>query len=159
LTALFLHGGGSHLLSNLGAGIFIFAAVLSVIGRWRGWLLIGLAGVLGNLAAAAIHYPAEYRSLGASTAIFAAVGLLTGRALRIVARVPRAQRWRAFFLPFATGLTVLGLYGSGGLEVDVVAHITGFIAGMLLGVAAGRPQDARPGLPRAGEPGAITDAP
>jgi membrane associated rhomboid family serine protease len=144
-TALFLHGNGSHLVSNLCAGIFVFAAVLSVIGRVRGWLLIGIAGVVGNLAAAAVHYPDDYRSLGASTAIFAAVGLLTGRAVRTALRVPPSHRWRTFFLPFATGLTVLALYGSGGPEVDVLAHITGFGAGVLLGLIATAAKRATPG--------------
>lgn len=137
VTALFLHGDIGHLVSNLVGGIFVFAAVLTTMGRGRGWALLSAAAIAGNLAAAAAHHPGEYRSLGASTAIFAAVGLLTGRALRLVLRVDHPHRWRALFGPLAAGLTVLALYGAGGQEVDVMAHLTGFAAGLALGLVAG----------------------
>ncbi|MCF7687698.1 MAG: rhomboid family intramembrane serine protease [Cephaloticoccus sp.] len=133
-TALFLHGNSAHLVANLFSGVFVFAAVLSVMGRVRGWLLLGLAGMMGNLLNSAAHYPDEFHSLGASTAIFGAVGLLTGRALRATFRKDQPRRWRNFFLPLATGLTVLALYGAGGPEVDVMAHVTGFGSGVVLGI-------------------------
>ncbi|MFI5336300.1 MAG: rhomboid family intramembrane serine protease [Opitutales bacterium] len=136
-TALFLHADGSHLVSNLVAGVFAFAAALSVFGRRWGWGLIGLAAVAGNLADAAVHYPGPYRSLGASTALFAAVGLLCGRAAGLTVRGGGARRWRPLFLPLATGLTVLALYGAGGPLVDVVAHVGGFGVGVVLGAVAG----------------------
>lgn len=136
LTALFLHADESHLVANLFAGVFVFATVLSLFGRARGWLLLALGGVVGNLAVAALHYPGPYRSLGASTAIFAALGLLTGRAVRRVARSGGPHRWRAFFVPAGSGLAVLALYGAGVPPVDVLAHATGFVAGTLLGFAA-----------------------
>ena len=143
-TALFLHGNSAHLVSNLFSGVFVFAAVLSVLGRGRGWLLLGLSGVAGNLLNAAVRYPDEFHSLGASTAIFGAVGLLTGRAVRVTFRPGQPRRWRNFFLPLATGLTVLALYGAGGPEVDVMAHVTGFVAGIVLGIAAGGARALRP---------------
>lgn len=138
-TALFLHADLAHLLSNLLSGIFVFSAVLSTIGRLRGWTLLALASLLGNLAAAAVNYAAPCRSIGASTAIFAGLGLLTGRAIRVVARSSHPHRWRTMFVPFAAGLTVLGLYGAGGVHVDVLAHLTGFAAGLGLGFAAALP--------------------
>lgn len=141
LTALFLHADEAHLVSNLLGGVFVFAAVLSIFGRARGWLLLGLAAVAGNLVVAAVHYPGPYRSLGASTAIFAALGLLTGRAVRLAARGRHPHRWRSFFVPSAAGLTILALYGAGAPPVDVLAHVTGFVAGAVLGFLAGRPAD------------------
>jgi len=87
-TALFLHADLGHLASNVLSGIFVFAAVLSTIGRRRGWLLLAVASLAGNVAIAALNYPGPYRSLGASTAIFAGLGLLTGRAIRRAARPP-----------------------------------------------------------------------
>jgi membrane associated rhomboid family serine protease len=143
-TALFLHADFGHLISNELSGIFVFAAVISTIGRGRGWLLLALASLSGNLAIAALCYPSPYRSLGASTAIFAGLGLLTGRAIRLVrAAAPAlserrwAGRWRAVFVPLAAGATLLGLFGAGGMEVDVGAHFTGFGAGLIWGFAAG----------------------
>ncbi|MEY4938801.1 MAG: hypothetical protein RIQ93_536 [Verrucomicrobiota bacterium] len=132
-TALFLHADVDHLISNGLSGILVFAAVLSTFGRVRGWLLICVSGITGNLGVAAINHPAAYRSLGASTAIFAALGLLTGRAVRALAAPGRQRRWREMFVSLAAGLTVLGLYGAGGINVDVIAHVSGFGAGLVLG--------------------------
>ena len=145
LTALFLHADAGHIVSNLFSGVFVFAAVLSIFGHARGWLLLGLAAVAGNLLVAAAHYPNPYRSIGASTAIFAALGLLTGRAVRLATTSRHPHRWRAFFVPAAAGLTILGLYGIGGPQVDVLAHVAGFAAGAVLGLIAARPA-SRAGL-------------
>jgi rhomboid protease GluP len=124
-------------ISNALGGLLVFPAVLSSSGRLRGWLLLLLASVAGNLAVAAANYPGPYSSLGASTAIFAGVGLLTGRAIRVGWRSAHPHRWRAMFAPFAAGLTVLALHGAGGQRVDVGAHLTGFVAGLALGFVAG----------------------
>ena len=37
------------------------------------------------------------------------------------------------WVPLATGIVVLGIYGSGGAQTDVLAHLTGFSAGWLIG--------------------------
>lgn len=136
-TALFLHADAGHVISNALGGIMIFAAVLQTLGRLAGWLLVAAASVAGNLAVAALHYPAPYRSLGASTSIFAGVGLLTGRALRVITQAGHPQRWRAMFVALGSGLIVLALYGAGGVEIDIGAHVTGFVAGLAFGFAGG----------------------
>jgi rhomboid protease GluP len=105
------------------------------IGRRRGWLLLAVASLAGNLAITALNYPGPYRSLGASTAIFAGLGLLTGRAVRVLRWTHRPRRWRPVFGPLAAGLTLLGLFGAGGLHTDVGAHLAGFAAGLILGFA------------------------
>jgi len=137
-TALFLHADLSHLLSNLFSGVFIFSAVVTTIGLVRGWLLLALSSIAGNLAAAAMHYSTPYESLGASTAIFAGLGLLTGRAIRAILQTAHPHRWRAVFVPFASGAILLGLYGAGGVEVDALAHVTGFAAGLAAGAAVAK---------------------
>mgnify|MGYP000007273853 CR=1 FL=1 len=139
-TALFLHGSVSHVISNSLSGILVFTAIVATFGLGRGWLLVAIASVGANLAMAAAHYPTDYRSLGASTAIFAAVGLLTGRAIRVVARSRHPHRWRAMFVPLAAGMTVLALHGAGGANVDLGAHLAGFGAGLGLGFVFGLPR-------------------
>jgi membrane associated rhomboid family serine protease len=136
-TALFLHADPGHLVSNVLSGVFAFSAVLTTIGRRRGWLLLALASVTGNLAIAALNYPGPYRSLGASTAIFAGLGLLTGRAIRSASGDGRKRRWQSIFAPMAAGITLLGLFGAGGIQIDVGAHATGFAAGLVWGFIAG----------------------
>ena len=139
-TALFLHADLGHLVSNVVSGVFVFAAVIATIGRRRGWLLLALASLAGNFAVAGLNYPGPYRSLGASTAIFAGLGLLTGRAVRGFRRPDHPHSWRAVFAPLAAGLTLLALFGAGGLHTDVGAHVTGFAAGLVLGFAAALPR-------------------
>ena len=136
-TALFLHADAAHVVSNALGGVLVFSAVVSTFGRVRGWLLVFLSGVIGNVVVAAINHPGAYSSVGASTAIFGAVGLLAGRSIRIAWRSDHPHRWRAMFGPFAAGVTVLALHGAGGQRVDVGAHLTGFMAGLGLGFATG----------------------
>lgn len=155
-TALFLHADAGHLVSNLASGLFLFATVFALFGRLRGVVSLALAAVAGNLAAAALHFPGEYRSIGASTAVFAGLGLLTGRAFRrVLGRAGATStaegaeagavrsgggqrgRLRAAWVPLAAGLTVLALFGAGEVRVDVLAHATGFAAGVGVGVVAG----------------------
>jgi rhomboid protease GluP len=135
-TALFLHGDAGHLLSNLLAGVFVFTAVLSTFGRTFGWSLLVLAALGGNLTSAAIHHPASYHSLGASTAVFAGLGLLTGRALAAAFLSSSTRQWQSVFVPFGAGLILLALFGAGGPRVDLGAHVCGFAAGLLLGVVS-----------------------
>ncbi|MGH7995008.1 MAG: rhomboid family intramembrane serine protease, partial [Opitutaceae bacterium] len=104
------------------------------LGVGRGWALTAVAAGLGNLAAAAVHYPGPYVSIGASTAIFAALGVLTGHALP--ACFHAARPWWNAAVPAGGGLAFLGLYGAGGRQTDVVAHAAGFAAGLLVGLAA-----------------------
>ncbi|MDD3180826.1 MAG: rhomboid family intramembrane serine protease [Opitutaceae bacterium] len=152
-TALFLHADAGHLTANGVSGLLVFAAVLSTIGRWRGGLLLAFAALTANLVVAAVHYPGPYRSLGASTAVFAGLGLLTGRAVRSVHRMGPRQRWRTIFVPLASGVILLALYGAGGLRVDVLAHATGFTAGLILGLAAAGPPRKTGHKPDAPRPG------
>jgi rhomboid protease GluP len=140
-TALFLHADAAHVISNLGGGLFIFSALLTTMGRLRGTVLLGLASIFGNLLVAALSFPAPYHSLGASTAIFAALGLLTGGAIRALLQKGVFLRWREVFVPLATGITVLALFGAGGVNVDLGAHASGFTVGLVLGGLLGRGRD------------------
>ena len=135
-TALFLHGNTAHLVANVLTGTLVFAVVGATFGRLRGWLLLAVAAVAANTAVAALNFPGPYRSLGASTAVFAGLGLLTGKALRVAWRGASVNRWRAVAVPLGAGLTLLGLYGAGGARTDVAAHAAGFGTGLLAGLFA-----------------------
>lgn len=135
ITALFLHADPPHVISNVLSGLFVFWALIATLGRLRGWLALLGTAIAGNVAAVLLQANAAYRSVGASTAVFAGVGLLTGHAVRRMLGTKCPGRGRALFTPLASGLTVLALYGSGGVHVDVIAHATGFVAGVLAGAA------------------------
>jgi rhomboid protease GluP len=131
-SALWLHADAGHLVSNLVSGYFVLRGWFALSALGRGWLALLGASVLANVLVAATHFPDAHRSLGASTLVFAGLGLLTGRALRF----PRlAGRWRPLLVPFAAGLTMLGLFGAGGENIDVLAHVAGFGVGTLVGWA------------------------
>ncbi len=76
------------------------------------------------------------RAVAVGSEVRGDLGLLTGRALRVLQRPGRPHRWRTVLGPLATGLTLLGLYGAGEVHTDVGAHLTGFAAGLVLGFAA-----------------------
>jgi len=138
-TALWLHADLGHLVSNVISGWMVFSAVVATFGLRTSWGLIAAAAIAGNLSTVALRSGDEYHSLGASTAVFAALGLLVGRAVHVMSRSGHPHRWRTLLTPLFAGLLVLGLYGVGGVEVDVLAHAMGFGAGLLFGFAAGRP--------------------
>lgn len=137
-TALWLHADIGHLLSNATSGFLVFSAVMATFGLYAGWGLIAGSAIAGNLLTIAIHAGDDYRSLGASTAVFSALGLLVGRAVHVMSRSGHPHRWRTTLTPLFAGLIVLGLYGAGGVEVDVLAHASGFGAGLLFGFLASR---------------------
>jgi rhomboid protease GluP len=135
-SALGLHHDLGHLVSNAGGGLLVFSALISSFGVSRAWLWLGLTALAGNALAVAIHHGADYRSLGASTAVFAGLGLLTGRATQAMRRSGHPQRWRALRVPLISGVIVLGLLGAGDVHIDVLAHATGFASGLCLGFLA-----------------------
>jgi rhomboid protease GluP len=130
VTALMLHASYPHLAGNM-VGIAIFGtAVCNITGAGVGWLMILLTGILGNLANAAL-FRYGHISIGASTSVFGAVGILAAyqlsRKMKIV-----GQRMKAW-LPLAGGLALLGLLGS-SKHSDLTAHLFGFIAGIFFGL-------------------------
>lgn len=130
VTALMLHSGYPHLAGNM-AGIAIFGtAVCGITGTGVGWLMILLTGILGNLANAAL-FRYGHISIGASTAVFGAIGILAAYQLSKKIKIV-GQRMKAW-LPFAGGLALLGLLGS-SKHSDLTAHLFGFIAGICLGL-------------------------
>jgi membrane associated rhomboid family serine protease len=133
VTALMLHAGYPHLVGNM-AGIAIFGtAVCNTTGAGAGWLMILLAGILGNLADAAL-FRYGHISIGASTAVFGAVGILAAYQLYRKIKIP-GQKMKAW-LPIAGGLALLAFLGSGE-QSDLAAHLFGFIAGICLGLVWG----------------------
>jgi rhomboid protease GluP len=136
-TSLFLHADVGHLLSNIGIGGIFCVMAAQTLGLWRAWLLILLSGTLGNALNAWSRYPDAFASLGASTATFGALGLLTGAGLSAAWRSRSYRELRPLVAPVFAGLTMLGIYGIGdgsaGNNTDVAGHFAGWSCGVLLG--------------------------
>ncbi|MGC4028849.1 MAG: rhomboid family intramembrane serine protease [Steroidobacteraceae bacterium] len=131
VTALTLHLDIVHLVSNLGAGAAVGYFASRQFGAGTAWLLVVVAASLSNLAEGWLG-GGTHRSVGASTAVFAALGLLAAHAWRSRRTFP--QRWAWRWAPLVAGVVLLGLLGSAGEGTDLFAHALGFVMGMLGGV-------------------------
>ena len=128
LTALTLHGDLAHLAANVGFGMLFGGLAARLYGAGVGWLLIVVAAALANFGNG-LWMPDGQSSLGASTAVFAALGMLGVR------RWPAATRGGRLVMPGASlvaALTLLTLLGTGDEHTDILAHALGFGAGAVL---------------------------
>jgi membrane associated rhomboid family serine protease len=131
VTALTLHADVLHLLGNAVIGGVLAYFLCRLTGSGFGWLLILLAGGLGN-AINVVLRGSGFESVGFSTAVFGTVGILAG--LR-VARLTTAQD---VLIGAGGALSLLALLGSEGERTDLGAHLWGLIAGFLLGLIVAR---------------------
>jgi len=141
VTALTLHADVPHVLGNALFGALFIGATLRVLGPGLGGLLVLTSGIAGNLANAFFHGSA-HSSVGASTAIFGAVGLLGG--LGVMRRLSRDGSGLRAWAPAGAGLALLAMIGTGG-RADLWAHLLGLCAGWPLGAGAAKLLPTRPG--------------
>ncbi len=146
-TALFLHADVPHLVGNLASGVIFGTLVARSLGPLRGWALILGSGALGNALTALLVYPQEFQSIGASSAVFAALGILSGlgvmEALRDRARLP----WARVAAPVLAGVVLLGwLGGANGGNTDVLGHVFGCGSGLAAGMLVGGYEGKRSGV-------------
>jgi membrane associated rhomboid family serine protease len=140
-TALTLHLDGAHLVANLAAGVWFCYLAAAQIGSGSAWLLIVTGAACANLLEALLG-PSTHLSVGASTAVFTALGLLAAHSWRL--RSSYTQRWAVRWSPLVAGVVLLGWFGAGGgsedsaaaAQIDIVAHALGFIVGCIFGAVA-----------------------
>jgi len=143
VTALTLHADASHLLGNAAASVVLVGAVSRELGPGLGLWLVLLAGAGGN-ALTAVAHSAHHASVGASTAIFGAIGILA--TTRVVARGRGGRAARKPWVVLAACLALLALLGTSP-DADILAHLFGLLVGGVLGLAAGFALPRAPGLP------------
>ncbi len=145
-TALTLHADLGHLLANLAFGVLFAWPASQFLGVGVAWLAI----VLGAGAAYALDmliHPPSHTVLGASTAVFVALGLTSAFSWRrgVTRRATSFQR----AAPLVAGVALLAFTGAGGERTDLLAHILGFAVGVVTGITLAHsrlppPGDARP---------------
>ena len=135
VTALCLHQSGAHLLGNLVFGTVFLMLLSQVTGAGVAALAMITAGTAGNVLSALVRSP-EHTSIGASTAIFAGIGLLA--ALRQMRRQDHAFSALRNWVPVAGGLALLAFLGFSGENTDVLAHVLGFGSGIAAGLMLAR---------------------
>ena len=101
VTALTIHLELDHLLGNLAFGAFFTYFVGRYLGGGLGWLAIVMSGTLGNVMSGLLE-AADHRAIGASTAVFGALGILTAHTWR--RGFPAGTSWRGRVAPLIAGL-------------------------------------------------------
>ncbi len=123
VTALTLHADAAHVAGNAVLGGILLALLARSVGPGVASALMLVSGVAGTVAAAGLRHH-DFVSIGASTAVFGAIGSL--------AALPR-QRRRAW-LPLGGGLALLAFLGT-SRRADLAGHLCGFVCGVLAGKA------------------------
>ncbi len=134
VTALTLHADLKHVLGNVIAGAIFLHIVCRAMGPGLGSLTVLAAGAGGNLVNA-FFYGSLHISIGASTAVFGALGLMGG--MGVVRRRRRGAQGRHVWVPIVAGLAILAMLGTAGERVDLLGHLFGFLVGGGLGIVVG----------------------
>ncbi|MCB2180562.1 MAG: rhomboid family intramembrane serine protease [Desulfobulbaceae bacterium] len=129
VTGLTLHADPVHVLGNVVIGGIIIHFLCKILGSGLGFFLVLLAGVLGNWMNIFLR-SGQHLSVGFSTAVFGAVGILTGLELK------RQRKLRGILLPLGAGASLLAMLGSSGERTDLGAHFWGLVAGAAIGAMA-----------------------
>jgi membrane associated rhomboid family serine protease len=143
VTALCLHADLGHVIGNSLFGAYFVTAVSRTLGGGLAIGLIMLTGAVGNLLNASLQGPGHI-SVGASTAVFGAIGMLSGLALARRRRM--GLHGRRLWVPLAAALGLLAMLGVSGARVDVGAHLFGLLVGGVLGAASAPLAARRPRL-------------
>lgn len=125
-TALTLHADAAHLAGNMLFGAFFAYLAGQYLGSGVTLLGIVVAAIAGNVLNALVQLP-DHRSIGASTAVFAALGLVGAFVWGLSRRF--ALGWARRWSPVVGAVALLTYIGTGDERTDVVAHLAGFLAG------------------------------
>jgi membrane associated rhomboid family serine protease len=131
-TATWLHADVAHLAANTLAGGLTVGLAMGRFGPGTALFLTLLGGAAGNLFAM-VARGGDYRGLGASGVVMAALGLLAGHAVTWW-RVSR-HATRPVISSIGAGIFLFLVVGVDP-RADVLAHLGGFVSGLVLGAAA-----------------------
>lgn len=128
-TATLLHADLPHLATNAVFGLLLLGLAMGRYGTGIGMLAAFLTGVGGNVAGWMI-YSTGSRSLGASGVVMGALGLVAVQSFAHLKVHPRPVRFAVAGV--IGGVMLFSLLGLNPGS-DVIAHLGGFLAGLLLG--------------------------
>jgi membrane associated rhomboid family serine protease len=142
ITALLLHKDWAHVVNNI-AAMMLFGTVTAHQCGWAvGWFLVLLSGAAGNLVTAR-WYGQDHISIGASTAVFGALGICVALNLWRHVRLLETS-WR-MWMPLGGGIALLAFLGMSPRS-DIIAHVAGFGCGAAIGGIYGGLYLQPPGL-------------
>jgi rhomboid protease GluP len=131
LSAMFLHGGMTHLLMNM-FSLYIVGRGVEMYFDTKSYLSIYFfSGIIGGLVSLYMHPVAV--GVGASGAIFGVFGALAGFFLAHRDRI--ASHSKAFMKDFGVIIAINLVIGLSIPSIDVSAHIGGLVVGFIGGFA------------------------
>jgi membrane associated rhomboid family serine protease len=135
-----------HLAGNLICGLFFGTLVARLIGPWLAWALILACGSIGNLLTSLLTWPESFVSIGASTAVFGALGILSGIGFMALLREKARLPWMRLSAPVLAGIILLGWFGGGQQNgnTDVLGHVFGFASGLAVGMLVAEKPATKP---------------
>ncbi len=128
-TAVSLHSDLSHLINNITTGIILLGIAMVYYGAGVCILLCYLAGVLGNLVGLFLHIN-DYYGLGSSGMVMGALGLLV-----VSGWFTEESKAPLNIKRVSIGIFLFIWIGTNP-NSDVVAHLVGFISGIIIGIPA-----------------------
>lgn len=132
-TAVTLHADPAHLALNAVFGFVLIGLAMGAVGPGFGLLLSYLAGATGNLAGLLLHDPG-HRGLGVSGMVLGALGVLAAQWPGLMKQGVTAGD--VALRGVAAGCLLFILLGfNPAPRVDYLAHVGGFVAGFVLGLA------------------------
>jgi len=114
-----------------GLGLFGYFAA-RYLGNGLAWAGILITAALANLTNVLLHWDHAFNSLGASTAVFGALGLVTGFPIGSYLQTGNKINRRQWVIPLAGGIMLLAWLGSGNYPTDVAGHLWSFLYGVIL---------------------------
>jgi len=130
VTAMFLHAGIIHITLNMLSLWFVGQVVESWSNSFLYISIYFISGIFGGLISMYIHYVEV--GIGASGAIFGIFGALVG--IVIIHRKRIGNQFKYFMQDFGTILLINFIIGVVFKSVDLIAHIAGFVVGMIGGM-------------------------
>lgn len=128
-TAMFLHGGMTHILMNM-FSLYLIGRGVEIYFERKAYISIYLfSGLLGGLASLYMH--PDSVGIGASGAIFGIFGALAG--FFLAHRDKIGTQAKAFMKDFGMVLGINLVLGLSIPSIDVSAHIGGLVVGIVGG--------------------------
>ena len=135
ITALTMHSDFPHVSGNMIGIVLLGIGVCARLGPGIGWLSIMVSGIIGNIATAYLWQQGRV-SVGASTSVFGAIGLLAGLSIAEHIRLGGGFSFKGWGVPTILVLAALSLMGISP-DADVTAHLAGALAGLAMGIPLG----------------------
>jgi rhomboid protease GluP len=127
ITSMFLHANLIHLFLNMYA-LYILGRVAEIsLGRTRFISLYFLSGLVGNLLSGMVDLGSV--SVGASGAVMGLLGYIVAMEYRVTGKLN----------PSTVLIAIFVIFGGFSANVDVLAHLGGFLVGLGLGLSRAPP--------------------